>query len=86
MEKTLIILKPDALQRGLAGRIITRFEENLLAIVGAGACAIGWTIIGLSYRRRLRHNNIAERNAITTALVVIMVCEFAAIVCFARSF
>ena len=28
MEKTLIILKPDALQRGLAGRIITRFEEK----------------------------------------------------------
>ena len=28
MEKTLIILKPDTLQRGLAGRIITRFEEK----------------------------------------------------------
>lgn len=28
MEKTLIILKPDAVQRGMAGRIITRFEEK----------------------------------------------------------
>ena len=28
MEKTLIILKPDSLQRGLAGRIVTRFEEK----------------------------------------------------------
>ena len=28
MEKTLIILKPDTLQRGLTGRIITRFEEK----------------------------------------------------------
>lgn len=28
MEKTLIILKPDALQRGLAGRIIARFEDK----------------------------------------------------------
>jgi len=28
MEKTLIILKPDALQRGLAGRIISRFEAK----------------------------------------------------------
>lgn len=28
MERTLIILKPDSLQRGLAGRIITRFEEK----------------------------------------------------------
>ncbi len=28
MEKTLIILKPDAIQRGLAGRIVSRFEEK----------------------------------------------------------
>lgn len=28
MEKTLIILKPDAIQRGMSGRIITRFEEK----------------------------------------------------------
>ncbi len=34
MERTLIILKPDSLQRGLAGRIITRFEEKGFQIVG----------------------------------------------------
>jgi nucleoside-diphosphate kinase len=34
METTLIILKPDAVQRGLMGRIITRFEEKGLQIVG----------------------------------------------------
>jgi len=34
METTLIILKPDAVQRSLAGRIITRFEEKGLQIVG----------------------------------------------------
>jgi nucleoside-diphosphate kinase len=34
MERTLIILKPDALQRGLSGRIITRFEEKGFQIVG----------------------------------------------------
>jgi len=28
VEKTLIILKPDALQRGLSGRIISRFEDK----------------------------------------------------------
>lgn len=28
MEKTLIILKPDAVQRGLVGRVISRFEEK----------------------------------------------------------
>ena len=28
METTLIILKPDAVQRGLCGQIITRFEQR----------------------------------------------------------
>ncbi|MDG2424185.1 MAG: nucleoside-diphosphate kinase [Phycisphaerales bacterium] len=35
METTLIILKPDAVQRGLVGRIISRFEEKGLQVVGA---------------------------------------------------
>lgn len=34
MERTLILLKPDALQRGLAGEIITRLERVGLKIVG----------------------------------------------------
>ena len=34
MERTLIILKPDSLQRGMVGKIITRFEEKGLQIVG----------------------------------------------------
>ena len=35
MQTTLIILKPDAVQRGLMGRIITRFEDKGLKIIGA---------------------------------------------------
>lgn len=34
MERTLIILKPDAVQRGLCGQIIERFERKGLQIVG----------------------------------------------------
>ncbi len=33
MERTLVLLKPDALQRGLVGRILSRFEEKGLKIV-----------------------------------------------------
>lgn len=40
MEKTLIILKPDALQRGMAGRIISRFEEKGFQIVAMKAMQI----------------------------------------------
>lgn len=34
METTLILLKPDCVQRGLVGRLITRFEEKGLKLVG----------------------------------------------------
>jgi nucleoside-diphosphate kinase len=34
MQRTLVILKPDAIQRRLVGKIITRFEEKGLQIVG----------------------------------------------------
>ncbi len=34
MERTLIIIKPDGLERGLIGQIITRFEQRGLKIVG----------------------------------------------------
>ena len=34
MERTLVLIKPDAIQRGLAGRILSRFEEKGLKIAG----------------------------------------------------
>lgn len=34
MEKTLVILKPDVIQRGIIGDIITRFERVGLKIIG----------------------------------------------------
>ena len=34
MERTLVIIKPDAVQRGLIGPIITRLEQRGLKIVG----------------------------------------------------
>ncbi|WP_333770725.1 nucleoside-diphosphate kinase [Streptomyces sp. IBSBF 2435] len=34
VERTLVLLKPDAVVRGIAGRIIARFEDAALKIVG----------------------------------------------------
>jgi nucleoside-diphosphate kinase len=34
MERSLIILKPDAVQRGLVGEIVTRFERKGIRIAG----------------------------------------------------
>ncbi|MBC8105064.1 MAG: nucleoside-diphosphate kinase [Anaerolineae bacterium] len=35
MERTLIIFKPDAVQRGLMGEILSRFERKGIQVVGA---------------------------------------------------
>ena len=34
VERTLVLIKPDAIQRGLIGRIIGRFEDKGLKVVG----------------------------------------------------
>lgn len=49
METTLIILKPDAVQRGLMGKIITRFEDKGLAIVGMKMMTISQELAGTHY-------------------------------------
>ena len=35
VEQTLVLLKPDAVARGLVGRIVTRFEDALLKVVAS---------------------------------------------------
>lgn len=49
METTLIILKPDAVQRGLMGRIVTRFEDKGLQIVGAKLMVISQDLAAKHY-------------------------------------
>ncbi len=34
MERTLVLLKPDAVQRGLVGQIVARFESKGLKLIG----------------------------------------------------
>ena len=41
MERTLIVLKPDAVQRQLIGRLIGRFERKGLKIVGMKMLQVG---------------------------------------------
>ncbi|MCC6675551.1 MAG: nucleoside-diphosphate kinase [Phycisphaerales bacterium] len=49
METTLIILKPDAVQRGLMGRILTRFEDKGLQIVGCKLMQISQQLAATHY-------------------------------------
>lgn len=50
METTLIILKPDAVQRGLMGRIISRFEDKGLQIAGSKFMKISPELAGEHYK------------------------------------
>ncbi len=49
METTLIILKPDAVQRGFIGRIISRFEDKGLQIVGCKLMQISSELAATHY-------------------------------------
>jgi nucleoside-diphosphate kinase len=49
MQTTLIILKPDAVQRNLMGRIISRFEDKGLQIVGAKLMRISEQLAATHY-------------------------------------
>jgi nucleoside-diphosphate kinase len=49
MERTLIILKPDAVQRGIMGKIISRFEDKGLKVVGAKFMKISQELAATHY-------------------------------------
>jgi nucleoside-diphosphate kinase len=76
MERTLIIIKPDAVQRGLIGEVIARFERRGLKIVGM-------KLIQIDEDLARRHYGVHEGKPffegliryITSAPVVVMVLE-----------
>ena len=49
MERTLVIIKPDAVQRGLIGEIVTRFERRGLRIAGMKLLQIGESLAERHY-------------------------------------
>lgn len=49
MEQTFVILKPSAIQRALAGDVITRFERKGLAITGIKMMQLDETILREHY-------------------------------------
>lgn len=76
MERSLVILKPDAVQRGLVGQIIDRFERRGLKIAAM-------KLAHLSEEMARRHYAVHERKPffegliryITSGPVVLMVLE-----------
>ena len=76
MERTLVIIKPDAIQRRLAGEIIHRFERRGLRII---AMKMIWISVPLAERHYAEHKGKPFYDPlikyITTAASVVMVLE-----------
>ena len=76
MERTLVLVKPDGVQRGLVGEIVRRFESKGLKIVGL-------KIVGVSRELAERHYAVHKGKGfydglieyITSGPVVAMVLE-----------
>jgi nucleoside-diphosphate kinase len=49
MERTLIIAKPDAVQRGLIGEIINRLEQKGLKLIGMKMAGLDEAILRIHY-------------------------------------
>src|SRR5215469_10716890 len=53
VERTLVLIKPDAIQRGLIGRIIARFEDKGLKLIGIKFIKLGEELLNDHYRHLL---------------------------------
>ncbi len=76
MERTFIIIKPDAVQRGLIGEIIRRFEQRGLRVVGMKFVQVNRALAEEHYaihREKPFFTGLVEY--ITSAPVVAMVLE-----------
>ena len=76
MERTFIIVKPDAVQRGLTGEIIRRFETRGLRIIGMKFMQIDKALAKKHYAEhegKPFFNSLVEY--ITSAPVVVMALE-----------
>ena len=49
MEKTLVLVKPDGVQRGLSGEIISRFENRGLKLIGLKLMQVSEELAGRHY-------------------------------------
>jgi len=76
MERTLIIVKPDAVQRGLTGEIIKRFEQRGLRIIGLKLIHMSRTLAEKHYEiHKERPFFGALVDYITSSPVVVMALE-----------
>jgi nucleoside-diphosphate kinase len=76
MERTFIIIKPDAVQRGLTGEILKRFEQRGLRIIGMKFLRISQALAEKHYETHKGKPFFAGLvNYITSSPVVVIAFE-----------
>jgi len=76
VQRTLVLCKPDAVQRGLVGRIVSRFEEKGLKIVGLKMLRVDQPLAQSHYQEHVRKPFFSELVAfITSSPIVALAIE-----------
>ena len=76
MDRTLILVKPDAFARGLSGEIIARFERKGLKIVALRSMMVGRELAERHYAEHAERPFFGELvDFITSGPIVAMVLE-----------
>jgi len=76
MDRTLVICKPDAVERGLVGEIISRFERRNLRVVAAELRTITLETAGIHYEEHAEKPFFGELvEFITRGPAMVMIVE-----------
>jgi nucleoside-diphosphate kinase len=74
MERTLVLIKPDAMQRDLVGELIQRFERKGLKLVGIKMMALPDELLDEHYSHLAGRDFFAEIKTFMRATPVIACC------------
>jgi len=76
VQRTLVLCKPDAVQRGLVGRIISRFEDKGLKIVGMKMLMVDGALAHRHYQEHVEKPFFQELvSFITSSPIVALAIE-----------
>ena len=76
MQTTLVIIKPDAVQRGLIGRIVARFEDKGLQIIGAKMIRIDSALADHHYEAHVKKDFYPALKRFMTASPVMVLAVY----------
>jgi len=71
IQRTLVLCKPDTVQRGLVGRVVSRFEEKGLKLVGMKMLRVDESLAGRHYAEHVEKPFYPDLLAFITASPIV---------------